>query len=156
MQEAFGGLLNVFLLALFLTIVSGILAISVNYIKAFRMKNYIISTVEKYEGSSCFQDQRTACSDEIVSSANKIGYGGSGLSCPNDYSSDVNGLYCYRLNRRPNTSSGKLCLSEGKCTYSIITQVDFDFPVINKILSFDFFQVHGDTRVIEVRKTKDS
>lgn len=145
MQEAFGGLLNVFLLALFLTIVSGVLAISVNYIKAFRMKNYVISTIEKYEATSCLQNQQSACSNEIVSSANKIGYGGSGLTCPTGYSLDYNGLYCYKSNFH----------SKGRYSYSIITQVDFNFPVINKILSFDIFQVHGDTRVIDIATLDD-
>lgn len=140
MQEAFGGLLNVFLLALFLTIVSGILAISVNYIKAFRMKNYIISTIEKYEATSCFKEQQSACSNEIASKANRIGYSKSGLSCPSGYSLDYNKLYCYKSNFH----------SKGKYSFSIITQVDFRFPVIDKILNFDFFQVHGDTRIIEV------
>ena len=140
MQEAFGGLLNVFLLALFLTIVSGVLAVSVNYIKAFRMKNYVISSIEKYEATSCLKNQQSACSNEIVSSANKLGYSGSGLTCPHGYSPDFNGLYCFKSKFH----------SKGSYSYSVITQVDFNFPVINKILSFDFFQVHGDTRVIEV------
>ena len=142
MQEAFGGLLNVFLLALFLTIVSGVLAVSVNYIKAFRMKNFVISTIEKYEGTSCLINQSSACAEEIVSNANKIGYGGSSMSCPHGYSRDYSGLYCYKANYH----------SKGRYSYSIITQVSFNFPVIDKILNFDIFQVHGDTRIIETPK----
>lgn len=140
MQEAFGGLLNVFLLAIFLAIVSGILAISVNYIKAFRMKNFIISTVEQYEASSCFKDSATACSNEILKKAQTIGYSKTNLVCDNGYSLDFNELFCYK----------SVLHSTGKYSYTVVTQVDFGIPVINNILDFDFFQVHGDTRVIEV------
>ena len=48
MQEAFGGILNIFLILIFLVIVEGILAFTVSYTKAFRMKNYVIATIEQY------------------------------------------------------------------------------------------------------------
>ena len=140
MRDAFGGIMNIMIVVIFFLLVEGILGMTVNYSKAFRMKNYVISTIEKYEATSCLKNQQSACSNEIVSSANKIGYSGSGLTCPHGYSIDFNGLYCFKSKVH----------SKGRYSYSVITQVDFNFPVINKILSFDFFQVHGDTRVIEV------
>ena len=140
MQESIGGLVNIFLLAIFLTIVSGILAISVNYIKAFRMKNFVISTIEQYEGSSCFTNSASACSNEILKKAQSIGYSKTNLLCDTNYYPDYNKLFCYK----------RVCHSKGKCSYSIVTQVDFRIPVVNNLLNFDFFQVHGDTRIIEV------
>ena len=32
--------------------------------------------------------------------------------------------------------------------YTVVTQVDINIPIINKIMGLSFFQVHGDTRVI--------
>lgn len=140
MQESIGGIVNLFLISIFLIIVSGILAISVSYIKAFRMKNFIISTVEQYEGSSCFMNASTACSNEILKKAQSIGYSKTKLVCDNKFNPDFNKLFCYR----------KINHSKGKVSYTIVTQVDFGFPVINNLLDFEFFQVHGDTRIIEV------
>ena len=55
MKDAFGGIVNIVLVAIFLVIISGILGLVVNYTKAFRMKNVVISTIEQYEGASgCF------------------------------------------------------------------------------------------------------
>ncbi len=140
MQESIGGIVNLFLIAIFLTIVSGILAISVNYIKAFRMKNFVITKVEQYEATSCFKKSATACSNEILNKAKSIGYSKTGLLCDKGYSRDYNGLFCYK----------RITHSKGKCSYSIVTQVDFRIPVVSNLLNFDFFQVHGDTRIIEV------
>ena len=57
MRDAFGGIVNIVLVAIFLVIVSGILGLVVNYTKAFRMKNAVISTIEQYEGAdSCFTE----------------------------------------------------------------------------------------------------
>ena len=50
MRDAFGGVTNLVIIVVFLTLVSGYLAFNVNYTKAFRVKNKIISTFEQYEG----------------------------------------------------------------------------------------------------------
>ena len=56
MRDAFGGIVNIVLVAIFLVIVSGILGLVVNYTKAFRMKNTVISAIEQYEGADgCFE-----------------------------------------------------------------------------------------------------
>ena len=43
MRDAFGGLLNMVIIVVFLVLVSGYLAFNVNYTKAFRVKNKIIT-----------------------------------------------------------------------------------------------------------------
>ena len=75
MQDAFGGILNLVLIVLFLVIVEGILGLTVCYTKAFRMKNYIISTIEEFEGYGCFDNTvDTACRIKITEKAQKMGY----------------------------------------------------------------------------------
>ena len=56
MRDAYGGIMNIVLLVTFFLIVEGVLGLIVGYTKAFKMKNIVISTVEEYEASGCFND----------------------------------------------------------------------------------------------------
>ncbi len=71
MREAYSGIVNIFFIAVFLVIVSGILAFIVTYTKAFKMKNIVISTVEQYEGSGCKSDS-SSCFARIEERAKNI------------------------------------------------------------------------------------
>ena len=42
MRDAFGGIVNIAIIVVFMTIVSGYLAFNVSYTKAFKVKNYFI------------------------------------------------------------------------------------------------------------------
>lgn len=146
MQEAFGGILNIVLVVVFLLIVEGVLGFTVSYTKAFKMKNSVISAIEEYESSGCF-DNNSACHDRILSSAKKYGYSPTRLSCPRGFSlaySSGESFFCYR----PNNTDSDSYSNRGK-SYHIITQVDIKIPVINNIMGFSLFQVSGDTRVVE-------
>lgn len=141
MKDAFGGILNLVLIALFLVIIEGVLAFIVCYTKAFRMKNVVISTIEQYDGAGCFKDEiayDTACRDRIVEGAQRIGYSPTNLHCPTGYKSNVD-LFCYKDS---SSDSGKYTV------YSVITQVDLNIPIINRIMGISIFQIHGDTRGI--------
>lgn len=154
MKDAFGGILNIVLIALFLIIVEGILGFVVNYTKAFKMKNSVISAIEQYEAVGCVNTDKasTACRDKIVESAKSIGYSPSNLNCPNGYQK-IDSLFC--------VSAGEISKNKGKdwyssskpTTYRVVTQVDINIPIINKIMGLSFFQVSGDTRVIETFNT---
>ncbi len=141
MRDAFGGLLSIIIIAIFLVIVEGILGLVVNYTKAFRMKNAVISNIERYEGLGCFQAGDTDCHSKIRESAKSIGYAPlNELHCPNDSEYvKMDDIYCVK---QSNSQSGN------NYVYSIITQVDINIPIINKIMGLSFFQVHGDTRAI--------
>ena len=143
MQDAFGGIMNLVFITVFLVLVSGILGFTVAYTKAFRMKNIVISYVEQYEGTGCFTDSTSIsskCRDKILEGAKSIGYSQLNvLNCPRGFSSSDD-LFCYK---RSDSVSRKNYI------YSVVTQVDIDIPIINRILGFSFFQVHGDTRRIE-------
>lgn len=145
MQEAFGGILNIFLILIFLVIVEGILAFTVSYTKAFRMKNYVIATIEQYEGSGCFETDK-ACFNRISDRAAHINYRPTvKISCHNDQE-NIGNLFCA-------TTKGIDCASVGensavyKC-YKIVTQVDINVPIVNKIMGLEFFQVSGETRAV--------
>ncbi len=148
MKDAFGGIMNIFFIAVFLVIVEGILGLVVNYSKAFRMKNIVISSIERYEGHGCFSDQAvgdTDCRNLIKEGAKSIGYHPVNISCPGAVGGEQkyelsDSIFCYRREDSP---------SKNNYVYNIITQVDINIPIINKIMGMSFFQVHGDTRVIK-------
>ena len=56
MRDGFGGILNIVFIVIFLLIVEGVLGLVVNYTKAFKMKNNVISMIEQYEAAGCFEN----------------------------------------------------------------------------------------------------
>lgn len=137
MKDAFGGIVNIVLVAIFLVIVSGILGLVVNYTKAFRMKNAVISTIEQYDGAGCFKENK-GCSNKIVEQAHSFGYFPPSIHCSESEGYEEGyGLFCFK---ETTTSEGTI--------YTIITQVDINIPIIDKIMGLSIFQVHGDTRII--------
>lgn len=157
MKDAFGGILNIILVALFLIIVEGILGFIVNYTKAFRMKNYVISAIEQYEAIGCINNDKadTACKDKIKDDAKRIGYSPSSLNCPNKSGAqyeNIDNLFCVSAGEISTNKNEDWYASSKPTTYRVITQVDVNFPIINKIMGLSFFQVSGDTRVIETHK----
>jgi len=152
MKDAFGGIVNIVLVAIFLVIISGILGLGVNYTKAFRMKNAIISAIEQYEGASgCFTDAKSGCQTLILKKASELGYSQTALNCStNDrFNKDVSNLFCYRRDDSIKEDNSKL---KNNYTYTIITQVNIDIPIINNMMGLSIFQVHGDTRPLSIWK----
>jgi hypothetical protein len=153
MQDAFGGILNIFLIAVFLIVVEGILAVTVSYTKAFKMKNYVIASIEQYEGSGCFPTNvagaasvsDTACVQRIRKYAKHIAYSPANLKCWDDYT-NVEGLFCYGEVKDDGSLKGQNTATNKY--YRVITQVDISFPLVNRIMGLRFFQVSGDTRLI--------
>ena len=139
MKDAYGGILNIVLIGVFLLIVEGILGLVVSYSKAFRMKNAVISAYERYEGSGECKEN-TDCFNRILQQAKRIGYSKKmDLNCSDGYT-NVGGYFCYIRN---DSSSGKNYI------YTVETQVDINFPIINKIMGLSIFKVRGDTRIIK-------
>ncbi len=155
MQDAFGGILNLVFIVLFLVIVSGVLGFTVSYTKAFKMKNFVLSSIEDFEGrENCFSksgNSSSSCSSIILEKAKSIGYSPVMKSCPNGYSLASDGLFCFCPLRK--TDSGvEECDTANlykRDKYRIITQVDINIPIIKNILSLPFFQVTGDTKYIK-------
>lgn len=143
MQDAFGGILNLVLIALFLIIVEGILGFTVNYTKAFKMKNIVISSIEEYEGAYCIDKSKntSACRTRITEGAKRIGYSPSiDINCPTSAGwVSVDNLFCAK----------EITSKSGHSIYRIVTQVDINIPIIRNIMGLSFFQVSGDTRVVQ-------
>lgn len=141
MRDAFGGVTNLVIIVVFLALVSGYLAFNVNYTKAFRVKNKIISTFEQYEGQ-CNASQRgpNTCNGEIIEYMKSIGYSANSFNIT-DYT--CHDGYCYRkiIVTDPDSDEGE------KAYFKVVTQINIDIPIINKILpGLKIFRVSGDTK----------
>ena len=148
MRDAIGGLVNVQIILVFIVLVSGYLAFSVNYTKAFRVKNKIITAIEQNEG-----DISAATSDngDLWNYIRQVGYNpsfsrntqerimdelGDGSACNVDLG------FCYKEN---DFSTPTLT----KKQYRVVTIISVDIPIIKQIMeSINFFKVSGDTKTI--------
>ncbi len=142
MRDAFGGLMNMVIIVVFLVLVSGYLAFNVNYTKAFRVKNKIITTIEQYEGNC--GNENSACNQEIISYMKELGYNA-------DTNMRIEGYECqngYCIQRiEPNRDSASVNDQEKKVYYRVVTAIVIDIPIINKIMpQLKIFQVSGTTK----------
>lgn len=151
MRDALGGLVNIVIIVVFLVIVSGYLAFNVNYTKAFRVKNKIISTIENMEGLQDFNDPTKS---QIRAFENSIGYDVSIPTSPPTVSIGEKpweakkeyGCFIREVDDETGASG-----ATKKKYYEVITFVTVDIPIIKKIMpQFPFFQVKGATKSIKV------
>lgn len=144
MRDAFGGLINIVIIVVFLVIVSGYLAFNVNYTKAFRVKNKIISNFEQYEGNC--GDLTGDCDKDIQEYMSSLGYNAPDFK--------LNGYHCgngYCWKQVEVSDSQYIDSSKKRAYFKIVTQINIDIPIINKIMpGLDIFQVSGDTKPIVV------
>lgn len=147
MRDAFGGIVNITIIIAFLVIVSGYLAFNVNYTKAFRVKNKIITTIEQYEGNC--SNIGGACDQAITDYMREIGY--SVQTGFNLEGYDCRNGYCIqRVDADNNTDPSIVLENDGKVYYKVATVIYIDIPIINKIMPhLKVFQVTGTTKVIK-------
>ena len=84
MKEAFGGTWIMGFVVLFIVLFSAYLAVSVNYTRAFKVKNKIVNIIEENEGFN------TRSKERISTYLNEIGYNTVQIDsgrCPNGSSS---------------------------------------------------------------------
>ncbi len=143
MKDAIGGVFNITFIAIFIVVVSGYLAFSVSYSKAFKVKNKIISVLEQY------QHHNEASKEKIDDYINKLGYNTtsdtSRVNKGNDCWECRNG-YCVKWNYVDELGSST---GRPKGYYSVITFVNVQIPIFQKFLPYlSFFQTTGDTMTI--------
>lgn len=147
MQEATGqaSLMNIMLVIIGIIII--LLAGSIAYSKAFRVKNKIVDIVEKYYG---YPGKSSVAKNEIDDTLREIGYKTITPSkyleyCPKDKYKDSNYelvtqkypgyLYCvYKKDQ-----------GSGSYSYKAVAYMYFDLPVISKLI---LIPVTGETKVI--------
>lgn len=143
MRDAFGGIVNLAMIVVFLVLVCGYLAFNVNYTKAFRVKNYIITSLEQYEGNCT---NGTACSNKIQAYIKQVGYNAPDFKI-DDYTCNYG--YCYKEFKVSNEVDDSVSESKDQVYYRVVTQINIDIPIINKIMpGLKIFQISGNTKLI--------
>lgn len=152
MRDAFGGLMNMVIIVVFLVLVSGYLAFNVNYTKAFRVKNKIITTIEQYEGACDPGNESNKCNQVIKDYMQSVGYNASSLNLT-DKGYVCNNSYCIKR-MEAETDTGNVDLKK-KVYYEVTTAVVIDIPIINKIMpQLQIFQVSGTTKAFVPSSSK--
>ena len=152
MKDALGGTVTIAIITVFIVIALGYLAFNVNYTKAHRMKDRIISIYDYYHGE-CY-NQSNNCVKDIVDYASELGYApNDDFSCPTVNGSNVvarviDGLYCEIEYDVTDTNSVDVIK---KKYYRIVTKINIQIPVISNIFDFRLFYISGDTKVYTSR-----
>ena len=148
MKEAIGGTLTIYLILIFMLILSGYMAFSVNYTKAFRVKNEVINLIEQYEGHTDNAIQQineylkkmnyATTGATVLSFENAVKNGDSNYTCQNGY--------CVKCTATNNSSADGIDIGQ---YYTVVTYVNIDIPIFNKFFpGMKLFRVSGETRTI--------
>ena len=150
MRDAIGQVFALQVILAFVLLINGYMAYSVNYTRAFRVKNQIVNIIEQYEGPT----------DEAMA---KIGRYVDGMT----YKVPQTLINNFRNNYSSNNGDATVSCQDGWCYiahnvkttggdgemngtyYSVITFVNIDIPVINNLIGLgDFLSISGETRTI--------
>jgi len=160
MREAIGGTWLMGIVIFFIVLFSGYLAISVNYSRAFRVKNEIVGIIEKHRGHNMCAQR------EIESRLNEIGYFVySSCNIPFISNIDTAGQQWRGFQERtPGSATYRYCLREtnecdptitGSCAHVTMPRMFFtvgvffriDFPALRNVFTFT---VTGETKPINI------
>ncbi len=151
MRDAIGGALSMQMILIFLIIVNCYLAFSVNYTKAFRVKNEIRSIIEKNEGLTC--SAVTQINDLFLRT--NYGVQKDERTCPDGYTEAPlgNGLFCYKYEKVDIAGTSNDNSFYKGAYYTVLTFVDIDIPIFNKIFPEiaamnNVFTTKGETALI--------
>lgn len=153
MRDAIGGVFTIQIILFFLVIINAYLAFSVNYTKAFRIKNNIVAILEQQEGFTT--DGTDSAAGQIEKIMTDTGYNvEKGVidrcgSKDDGYVSVYNnaGGYCLKLNKN----------TDGTGYYSVKTYISINIPILNNLLPVfsDVFAIKGETKTIYSDKLND-
>lgn len=144
MRDAIGQVYALQVILAFVLLINGYMAYSVNYTRAFRVKNQIINIVEQYESPE--NDEGKTKINQYVKQMN---YEVSNQLI-NEKRSE--GFTCYKEGwcyKATNVSTASADGDRNGTYYTIVTFVNIDIPVINNLIGLgNFLQVSGETRTI--------
>ncbi len=150
MRDAIGGYFNLTLLFFFIILVSALIALAISYTRTYRVKNNVISYVEKYEGNmdnkemlgstfSYIKSVGYKANSDSINAATRQGY-----KCAT-YEGEELG-WCYKKNSVSTSED-----NEKSVTVDMVFFVNLNIPFINRIFSnISFFWMNGSTSTIPV------
>lgn len=161
MREAIGGTWLFQIVIFFVLLFTAFMCLSINYSKAFNVKNTIVKAIERSGGvdlTTSAPDNETIQS--IVNYLNEISYRTTG-KCPRGYKG-------YNRSGVIDSNNSAFCISkketnieiDGATTddlpdmsyYRIIVFFQLDLPIFNELFNF---KVTGDTRKVNTSYSKD-
>ena len=156
MRDALGGTVTLVIIVVFIVIALGYMAFNVNYTKAFRMKDKIVSLYDDYDGVCTGK-----CEDAIKEYARTLGYATDhSLNCPNGFQA-MDELYCRQEMEFINQGKSDSSISalkfdhttdvKPKKYYKIVTKINLQIPIISNVFDFKFFYIYGNTKSFEVQ-----
>lgn len=150
MKDAFGGLFTIQLIVIFVIIINSYLAFSVNYTKAFRVKNEIRSIIEKQEGLTCDAIEQIDDLFERVKYRPNSGFNSWCSKNGYEVQETDHGSFCWKFQKVDVTGNYENNQIYKGGYYTIATFVNVDIPLVNKIYPFagNLFLVKGETALI--------
>lgn len=165
MRDAIGGALTMEIILVFLVLVNSYLAYSVNYTRAFRVKNAIIDLIENNEGypagmsiscsSSATDNDFSGRLCNIVRSYgyNAKGYPNGDEKCPNGV--NPGGLSDLGLCIIPHSNINGQDISNPNgryigVYYTVYSYINIDLPILRNFFENmpGIFRIQGDTNII--------
>lgn len=144
MKDSIGAVPALAMVFVFIIIISGYLAFTINYSKAFKMKSKIIDVLQADDNLTSNRDKNNI-KEEIDKYANSIGYSASSefmkqCSSGEGWKKDLGEGWCYKV-----VTEDSYAMTT---TYiKVKTFVSIDVPIINKVLpSIRYFQLEGSTK----------
>lgn len=170
MNEGVGSTTIIVIIMVFITVVSAYMAYNVNYTKAFRMKNKIISLYEEYDGvctNSLVNGETKSCRQKLAEYGKEIGYSGADLNCSNNpfkptgtgtllSTQKVNlshqgvlSSFCEYKMKGDTKASGSDIVDENPESYyyRIVTRIDIQIPIVQNVFQLRLLNVSGDTKL---------
>lgn len=149
MREAIGGTWIFGMVIVFIVLFTSYLALSVNYSKAFKVKNKIITLIEENEGLT------DKAQEDIVSYLNNVGYFVYG-PCGRDSELEEEGYsenHGYESNNGGVNKKYKYCVATRESNsdtlerkyYKVTVFFKFDIPILDSIFTFP---VTGETKAV--------
>ncbi len=152
MRESIGATWILQLVIIFMLIFVGFLALTINYTRAFRMKNEMLSFIEKYEGVNTKNDKNLGQSGSIAQINNYLMYnnyqtmgvcqqgyyGVNNLNSTSISPADGKSKYYYCIKK----NNSKSATFPDRANYEIEVFFHFNLPMIGDLFTF---RVNGRT-----------
>lgn len=162
MRDAIGGAFTLEVIVVFMVLVNSYLAYSVNYTRAFKVKNAIIDVIENNEGYpantsiNCADAGKDNFSSRFCNAIKSYGYTAKGYP--------VNDPDCKKTKNPDGLNDLGICIiahtnvsGQGFDTttyvgvyYTVYTYINIDLPILGGIFKFmpSVFRITGDTNII--------
>lgn len=154
MKESMGLVPTMGIIIFALVLISGYLAFTINYSKAYKANSRIVNIIQKYDNKMNDSNTRKKIEQEIYEYLEDINYTASDLytkKCPNEGYIAVTSTgkgWCYKIISSADASDKSETDTE-RVYVKVKTYISIDVPIFNRIFSnLRFFSVDGATKPV--------